>query len=68
MNIEITEEEREFLARICTRAEMFCRMNIISPNKVYSDFEKDLESIQKLIRKFKELDSNLINKAIKDDN
>lgn len=68
MNIEITEEEREFLTRICTRAEMFCRMNIISPNKVYSDFEKDLESIQKLIRKFKELDSNLINKAIKDDN
>ncbi len=67
MNIEITEEEREFLERVCIRAEMFCRLNIMSPNKAFSDLEKDLACIQKLIKKFRELDANLINKAIKDD-
>ena len=59
MNLDITEEEREFLERVCKRAEMFCRMNIISPNKAYSDFEKDMTSIQILIRKLRELDANL---------
>ncbi len=54
MIVEITEEEREFLQRICTRAEMFCTMRIASPNKSYSDFEKDLAAIRALITKFKE--------------
>ncbi len=64
MNLDITEEEREFLERICTRAEMFCRMNITSPNKAYSDFEKDLVSIRQLINKLRALDANLIKKAL----
>lgn len=53
MNLDITEEEREFLERVCSRAEMFCRLQIISPNKAYSDFEKDLDSIKNLINKLK---------------
>jgi hypothetical protein len=58
MIIEITEEEREFLQRICTRAELFCRMNISSPNKSFSDFEKDLHAIERLIVKLKEKNDN----------
>lgn len=61
MKIDITEEEREFLERICIRAEMFLKMN---PD--YS-LEKDLNAICNLKMKFKELDSNLINKEMKDD-
>jgi hypothetical protein len=64
MNLDITEEERDFLERVCTRAEIFCRINITSPNKAYSDFEKDMKSIQRLIIKLKALDSNLMNKAM----
>ena len=67
MKIDITEEEREFLERICKRAEMFCRLNIMSPNKAYSDFEKDLTVINALIIKLRELDANLIKKICKND-
>ncbi len=50
MIIDITEEEREFLERICTRAELFCIMNIYSPNKAFSDF---LPAIERLIVKLR---------------
>ena len=59
MNLEITEEERNFLERVCTRAELFVRLQISSPNNAYSDFSEDLQAIKKLIIK---LDSHSINK------
>lgn len=68
MNLEINEEEREFLERICNRAELFCKLNLMKPkSNVYSDFERDLLLIRNLIQKFRELDANLINKMVKND-
>ena len=64
MNLDINEEEREFLQRICTRAELFCRMNIWSPSKNYSDFEKDLVAVRNILQKLNELDANKMKKVL----
>lgn len=66
MILDISEEERDFLERICTRAEMFCRMNLVNVHG--PKFEKDLHSIEILRRKIRAVDSNLMEKAMKDDN
>jgi len=63
MIIDITEEEREFLERICTRAEIFARKGLGQ-----RPMEKDVKAIVILKRKFRELDANLINRVLKDDN
>lgn len=51
MMIELTEEEREFLERLCVRAKLFCQKNFVKPSTSYSIFETDLESISKLVNK-----------------
>jgi hypothetical protein len=51
MNIELTEEEREFLERYCFRALEFSKLGLINamlPNK-----EEDLVKIQVLLEKLK---------------
>ncbi len=40
MNIEITEEEREFLERILTRAELFTTMKVFRDNILKNDIGK----------------------------
>jgi hypothetical protein len=52
MKVEITEEEREFLQRVCIRAEIFCGMGINPPN--HSRMQNDLEKIKSLIKKFRQ--------------
>ncbi len=52
MIIDITEEEREFLQRVCIRAEMFCGMGITPPNR--PGIQNDLEKIKNLMKKFRE--------------
>ncbi len=52
MLIEITEEERDFLQRMCVRAEMFCQMGFLSRGQFTTDFRHDLEKIKSLRRKF----------------
>lgn len=56
MQIEITEEERKFLERICRRAEKFLEMNI--PMEFIKS--SDINEIQQLIVKFRELDPTLL--------
>lgn len=53
MKVEITEEEREFLERICARAEIFCMMNVFKKSVYLSPFDKDLKSITDIKMKFK---------------
>ncbi len=51
MIIEITEEERNFLEKICHRAEVFCYKGL---NQYHPEtFERDLEKIRKVKEKFK---------------
>ncbi len=48
MIIDITEEEREFLERVCIRAQVFAMKGLGQrPN------ENDLESIKRLIKKLR---------------
>ena len=55
MPVDITEEECEFLLRVCTRAQLFT--NIHSFNNPKCDtFERNLEKIMSLKRKFLEMD------------
>ena len=69
MQVEINEEEREFLERICTRAEMFVRMNLFRNNPSTAlVLEKDLNAVVSLKEKFRALDANLIKKVIQSDN
>lgn len=65
MNLEINDEERDFLERVCTRAEMFISLNIPSPNKSLAQSEKDRVTINKLILKLRLLDAKLMEKKIK---
>ncbi len=58
MKIDVTEEEREFLERVCKRSELFCQMGLIGKRNYISDFTKDLEKIRILKSKFIELDAN----------
>jgi hypothetical protein len=58
MKLDITEEEREFLERLCSRAEMFYQLSIATPNKSFSNFNKDLLAIQPLIIKLRKIDTN----------
>lgn len=58
MLIDITEEEREFLERVCSRAKMFCLMHK-KGTVGYSKFERDLDSIESLIRKLSFPEQNL---------
>jgi hypothetical protein len=53
MIIELTEEEREFLERVCVRASLFCKINLFHPSDKFSNFEKDAKSVQELIEKLK---------------
>ncbi len=48
MIIDITEEEREFLQRVCIRAEIFASRGIGQ-----RPMESDLEAIKNLIKKFR---------------
>lgn len=65
MNVEITEYEREFLERLCTRAEVFANIaNLRTPE----GFSSDMGAIKTLKNKFRELDSKLMEKAMKNDN
>ena len=52
MKIELTEEEREFLLRVCIRAKKFASMGLteVSP-AIMSD---DMEKIELLINKLSE--------------
>ncbi len=50
MIIDITEEEREFLERVCRRAEQFCKMNLQSPGVA---FNNDVDKIKTLKEKLK---------------
>ena len=50
MNIEITEEEREFLLRMCKRAELFAQMGMLKDVKAI-DPRGDLHKIKALIDK-----------------
>lgn len=63
MNVEITEEEKEFLERVCTRAEVFAMKGLGQ-----RPMEKDLDAIRTLKKKFRALDANLITRIIKSDN
>lgn len=67
MQIDITEEEREFLERVCNRAKLFTMKNLFRTHATEFRFENDMCSIDNLIIKLRSLDSNLINKALKDD-
>ena len=51
MNIEITEEEREFFDRVCKRALTFSKMGIKST--IVENHEINLEKLQILIEKLK---------------
>lgn len=47
MKVELTEEEREFLERICLRAKFFAEMNIEATHP------DDLPKVNNLIQKLK---------------
>lgn len=68
MKIDITEEEREFLERVCVRAEVFLSMGIFrdTPNGRLI-LDNDLHAIRALKLKFRQLDTNLIKKVIDED-
>lgn len=51
MLVDITEEERIFLERMCSRAEIFAIKGI-----AHRPMERDLDAIRSLKNKFKELD------------
>lgn len=55
MKIDITEEERQFILRVCIRAKLFIEMNII-PQSFSQSFESDLEKITSLTIKLEEPD------------
>lgn len=55
MNLQINEKERDFLERICSRTECFSRLHIMNPKKSFSEFERDLKSIDYLLNKIREL-------------
>lgn len=55
MILEIDEEEREFLERICIRAELFSSMNLWKQSDMRSNNIEDLEKIRNLIVKLKSL-------------
>lgn len=68
MKIDITEEEREFLERICQRAELFTAMNIFKRSADLKPImERDAFTIKSLRMKFRQLDANLIKKVIDED-
>lgn len=53
MIVEITEEEREFLERICTRAEVFAMKNIGT-----RPADNDLSAIKSLKAKFRKVEND----------
>lgn len=56
MIIEITENEREYLERVCATAQLFATMYL--DKKCH--FEDDMESIRTLSVKFLQADANSI--------
>lgn len=48
MIIDITEEEREFLERMCSRAQILARLNFSKHQEAY-----DMEKIKALLQKLK---------------
>ncbi len=56
MLVDITEKERGFLERICSRAETFAMMNL--PHK--NSLSNDVTEIIILKNKFRELNSKLM--------
>jgi hypothetical protein len=54
MIIDLTEEETEFLLRICTRAKLFADMHIFKSNSLV-DAVGDLNKINSLIEKLKKV-------------
>lgn len=52
MKIDLTEEEIEFLLRVCTRAKLFSKMGLLK-NICYSPviLEEDMIGIETLINK-----------------
>ena len=63
MIIDLTEEEREFIERICIRTQIFAMRGLGQKG-----MEKDREAILTLIQKFRKLDSNLVNNIFEDKN
>ena len=62
MIVDITEEEREFLERVCHRAERFAFLGLKE-----NPFDKDLEKVMILKNKFRALDPNLMNRYLSDE-
>ncbi len=51
MNIELTEEEREFIERVCERALLFATLGLNTSGTI--DNESDFEKITNLAAKLK---------------
>jgi hypothetical protein len=49
MLVDITEEEREFLIRVCTRAKLFSQMQLLS--RITPSSREDLKKIDTLLKK-----------------
>jgi hypothetical protein len=54
MNIDITQEEWEFILRFCVRAKSLARMNLLR-NMDCLNYEKDLIAIDNLIDKLEKV-------------
>jgi hypothetical protein len=66
MKLDINEEEREFLEKICNlmRDEMRSQLQTATYIKYLTTIEKDLVCLYGIIGKLRELDANLMNKAM----
>ena len=66
MKLDITKEERDFLEKICNlmRNGMRYQLQTATYIKYITNIEKDLVCIYTIIGKLRELDADLMNKAI----
>lgn len=66
MKLDITKEERDFLEKICNlmRNGMRSQLQTATYIKYITNIEKDLVCIYTIIGKLRELDADLMNKAI----
>lgn len=51
MILEINDEEQEFLIRVCERAKIFAKINILKAAFIKND---DMEKIESLLKKISE--------------
>ncbi len=52
IKIDLTEEEMDFLLRVCLRAKLFAELNLLGSTCI--DTERDVEKIKTLINKLSE--------------